>query len=147
MLNVPIQQLAHGLDLPLPSYATCGAAGMDLFAAISADIILGTGQRLVIPCGFALALPLGCEAQIRSRSGLALTSGIICLNAPGTIDSDYRGEVKVLLMNQGDEDFTVLPKMRIAQMVIGRYEQVQWEESSDLPSSERQASGFGSTGL
>ncbi len=145
-MKISIQKLSDGKDLPLPKYATVGSAGMDLMAAIDVDIILPVGERIVIPCGIAMALPVGYEAQIRPRSGLALKHGVTCLNAPGTIDSDYRGEIKVILINHGQEDFTITPAMRIAQMVIAKYESAKWELVEELTETERQDSGFGSTG-
>ena len=124
-LVVPIQTLSTLATLP--EYATPGAAGMDLSAAIDQPLTIEPGGRLLVPCGFAVALPHGFEAQVRPRSGLAVKHGIGVLNAPGTIDADYRGEVKVILINHGREPFTVTPGMRIAQMVVAAVEQVAWE--------------------
>lgn len=122
MLTLPVQILPHGKDLPLPSYATQQSAGMDLVAALDAPITLKAFERALIPTGLALALPKGFEAQIRPRSGLAAKQGITVLNTPGTIDADYRGEVKIILINLSSEPFTIERGMRIAQMVIARHE-------------------------
>ena len=145
-LRLPIMRLPHGLDLPLPAYATHGAAGMDLAAAVDRSVILGVGERQAIPTGFAMALPAGYEAQIRPRSGLALKHGVTVANAPGTIDSDYRGEVAILLVNLGDQDFTIERGTRIAQMVVAPVTQVTLNEVDTLEDSDRGAGGFGSTG-
>lgn len=144
MVQINLQILPHGRHLP--TYATPYSAGMDVCAAIDDQIILKPNQRRLIPCGFALALPEGFEAQIRPRSGLALNHGITVLNAPGTIDCDYRGEVGVILINMGEDDFTIMPDMRIAQMVIARYEQAQCVNVNSLNPTQRGAGGFGSTG-
>ena len=146
-MKVLIVKLPHGNDLPLPHYATAGSAGLDLLAAVSEEIELLPGQRIAVPTGIAIELPAGAEAQIRPRSGLALNHGITCLNAPGTIDSDYRGEIKAILINHGDTVFKISRGMKIAQMVIARYEQAVLYESESLSSSERGAGGFGSTGM
>jgi dUTP pyrophosphatase len=146
-VNVDIQRLPHAKDLPLPAYATEGSAGLDLLAANDTDIDLEPGARLAVPCGIALALPAGFEAQVRPRSGLALNHGISIVNAPGTVDSDYRGEVKVILVNLGDAPFKIARGMKIAQMVIARHERIVWTETAELPASVRGAGGFGSTGL
>jgi len=140
--------LPHNPDLPLPAYATPGAAGLDLCASVPADdpIILPPGERALIPTGFAMALPQGYEAQVRPRSGLALNYGITVLNSPGTIDSDYRGEVGVILLNTGKAAFTIVRGARIAQMVIASVMQPGLIEVSDLPETGRGAGGFGSTG-
>ncbi len=145
-IPVAITRLVHGADLPLPSPATEHAAGLDLCAAVSEDVVLEPGERALIPTGFAIALPLGFEAQVRPRSGLALKHGITLPNAPGTIDADYRGEVGVILANQGTEDFTVTRGMRIAQMVVAAVNTVRWQEVDDLAPSTRGDGGFGSTG-
>jgi dUTP pyrophosphatase len=145
-LNVPIQRLAGAEDLPLPKYATAQAAGMDLCAAVKADVVLAPGARAVIPTGYAIALPAGYEAQVRPRSGLAAKNGVTVLNTPGTIDSDYRGEIGVILINHGAETFTVTRGLRIAQMVIATYAAVSWTETATLPETHRGAGGFGSTG-
>lgn len=133
-------------DLPLPAYATDGAAGADLRAAIDEPVTLAPGQRAMIPTGIAFALPPGFECQVRPRSGLAARHGITMANAPGTIDEDYRGEVMVILLNLGSEPFTVERGMRIGQAVFARYERIVWEEVATLDGSERGAGGFGSTG-
>lgn len=131
---------------PCPAYATGQSAGMDLKANTDAPIVLEPLQRTMIPTGLFIALPAGFEAQVRPRSGLAAKHGITVLNTPGTIDADYRGEIKVILVNLSSEPFTIEPGERIAQMVIARYEQVQWEEVEQLDETERGAGGFGSTG-
>ena len=143
---VAIKRLPHNSDLPLPNYESALAAGMDLPAAIDGDLVLEPGQRDMVPTGLAIALPEGYEAQIRPRSGLAAGNGVTVLNTPGTVDADYRGEVKVILVNLGDEPFTVTRGMRIAQMVIAPVTQAMLEETEDLPETARGASGFGSTG-
>ena len=142
-------RLPHGTDLDLPSYETAGAAGMDLRAAVSADepMTLAPGKRALVPTGFIMEIPAGFEAQIRPRSGLAFKNGITCLNTPGTIDSDYRGEVKVLLINLGDDAFVIERGMRIAQMVIAPVTQVSVAEISEVSETKRGAGGFGSTGV
>lgn len=144
--RVSVKRLPHNEDLPLPSYESAGAAGMDLPAAVAADIILQPGERNLIPTGLAIALPNGYEAQIRPRSGLAARDGVTVLNTPGTVDADYRGEVKVILVNLGQEPFTVTRGVRIAQMVIAPVIQVAMEETATLPDTERGEGGFGSTG-
>lgn len=146
-MKLPIQKLPHALDLPLPCYATEGSAGLDLLAANDAPLTLAPGARLAVPCGVAFALPDGFEAQVRPRSGLALHHGITVLNAPGTIDSDYRGEVKAILVNLGDAPFEITRGMKIAQVVIARHEHVELVETGELPASQRGAGGFGSTGM
>lgn len=145
---IDIVRLAHNPDLPLPAYETSGAAGMDLRAAVPADspMTLHPGARVAVPTGLAFALPGGFEAQVRPRSGLALKSGITVANAPGTIDADYRGEVKVLLINLGEEDFVIRRGDRIAQLVIAPVVQTGWREVGSLDATDRGAGGFGSTG-
>ena len=145
-IRVAVTRLAHGRGLPLPAYATPGSAGVDLLAAVNATIVLAPGGRLLVPTGLAIALPPGTEAQIRPRSGLALRHGITCLNAPGTIDSDYRGEVGVILINHGAEPFTITRGMRIAQLVVAQLTQLDWHEVEILPTTMRGDGGFGSTG-
>lgn len=130
----------------LPSYETIASAGMDLRAHLEQSITLKPMERKLIPTGLSIELPAGYEAQVRPRSGLALKNGITLLNAPGTIDADYRGEIGVILANLSTEDFTIQPGDRIAQMVIAKYEQIQWEQVDDLSVTERGAGGFGSTG-
>jgi len=134
------------LDLPLPAYETEGAAGMDLRAAVESEVILGPGARAAIPTGIRVALPNGFEAQVRPRSGLARKHGIGMVNSPGTIDSDYRGEIQVLLVNHGDQDFAVRRGDRIAQLVVAPVARVAWQESDDLDDTERGSGGFGHTG-
>ena len=146
MTKVSIIKLDHAKDLPLPHYATAQSAGMDLAAAIEGDLVIKAGEMQIIPTGIALGLPGGTEAQIRPRSGLAAKNGITVLNTPGTIDADYRGELKVILINHGQIDFTITRGMRIAQMVIAKYEHVILEEANSLDETTRGASGFGSTG-
>ena len=146
-MKVSIVRLPHALDLPLPAYATEGSAGMDLLAAIPADIVLQPGARLLIPNGISIELPRGFEAQVRPRSGLAANHGLTVLNTPGTVDSDYRGELKTVLINLGDVPFTIARGMRIAQMVVARHERVEWAERSELTQTARGAGGHGSTGL
>ena len=131
---------------PTPSYATEKSAGMDLKADIKEPITLGSLERAMVPTGLYIALPDGTEAQVRPRSGLAAKFGISVLNAPGTIDADYRGEVKVILVNLSNESFTINPGERIAQMVVAKYEKVEWDEVEVLDETERGEGGFGSTG-
>lgn len=145
-LTVRVQRLPHGQDLPLPSYATAGAAGMDLLAAVAEPVTLQPGGRTVIPTGLCIALPPGYELQVRPRSGLALKHGIVLPNSPGTIDEDYRGEVGVIVLNAGETPFTVEHGMRIAQAVIAPVERVSWAECESLDETARGAGGFGSTG-
>jgi dUTP pyrophosphatase len=145
-LEVKIRRLPGGEDLPLPSYQSQDAVGMDLHAAVTADVTVAPGAVAAIPCGFAMALPPGYEAQVRPRSGLAAKHAISLANTPGTIDPDYRGEVKVLLINHGREPFTVTRGMRIAQMVVMPVPRVSWTEVKELPSTERGEGGFGHTG-
>ena len=147
MTRVEIVRLPHAADMPLPSYATEGSAGLDLLAAVDAEVELKPGARVLVPCGIAIALPPGFEAQVRPRSGLALHHGITLLNAPGTIDSDYRGEVKATLINHGEAVFRIARGMKIAQLIIARYETAELHEVDELPASERGAGGFGSTGF
>jgi len=146
-MKIILKRLPHGRDLALPHYATHGAAGLDLIAAVGEEIELLPGQRAAIPCGIAIELPHGYEAQVRPRSGLALNQGVTVLNAPGTIDSDYRGEVKAILINHGAEPYLVKRGAKIAQMVIARHEQAEIVESEELSGSARGAGGFGSTGV
>lgn len=146
-LPIAIRRLPHARDLPLPAYATADSAGLDLLAAIPGDIVLAPGARAMVPTGIALALPPGFEGQVRPRSGLAARHGVTVLNAPGTIDADYRGEVAAILVNLGTEPFTVTRGLRIAQLVVARHERVRWTETETLPESGRGEGGFGSTGL
>ncbi|HCR49767.1 MAG TPA: dUTP diphosphatase [Rhodothermales bacterium] len=146
---IPIEISPHGLDLPLPRYATSKSAGMDLLAAIPAEepVVLKPGERGLVPSGIKIALPDGYEAQIRPRSGLAFRFGVTVLNAPGTIDADYRGEVKVLLINLGEEPIIIHRGDRIAQMVIAPYIVVSWQPTSQLNETPRGEGGFGHTGI
>ncbi len=148
MIGVQITRLPHGQDLPLPSYQSALAAGMDLIAAVPADapLTLSPGARALVPTGIAIALPPGTEAQVRPRSGLAISHGLTVLNAPGTIDADYRGEIQVLLVNLGSEAVTVARGMRIAQIVIATLTRVQLLEVGTLDQTARGIGGFGSTG-
>ena len=146
-MMVPIQRLPHAQDLPLPVYATPGAAGLDLFAALDKELILAPGRHAAVPTGIAIALPEGFEAQVRPRSGLALRHGITVLNAPGTVDSDYRGEVTAILINLSSEPFAVARGMKIAQLVVAAHARVEWNETTSLNSTQRGSGGFGSTGL
>jgi dUTP pyrophosphatase len=144
---VPVLRLEHGRDLPLPAYATPAAAGLDLLAAVAQPLTLAPGARALVPTGIALALPPGLEAQVRPRSGLALKHGVTVLNAPGTIDADYRGEVGVILVNHGDSVFTIERGLRIAQLVVAPVARIAWAETGSLAETERGSGGFGSTGL
>ena len=146
VVSVAIQRLAHAEDLPLPAYQTQESAGMDLCAAVTADVVLTPGTHALIPTGYAIALPSGFEAQVRPRSGLAAKSGVTVLNSPGTIDADYRGEVSVILINHGHAPFTITRGMRIAQMIVAPVRTVMWQESETLPETGRGGGGFGSTG-
>ena len=144
MMEIDIRQLPHGEGLPLPAYETAGAAGMDLRAA--EDHVLKSGARFLMPTGISVALPHGYEAQVRPRSGLAVKHGVTVLNAPGTIDCDYRGEVKVPLINHGTDDFIISRGDRIAQMVIAPVTRISWRAVGTLDDTARGASGFGSSG-
>lgn len=145
-VSVAIRRLAHGEGLPLPSYATPGSAGLDLLAAVGDPVEIAPGRRALIPTGLAMELPEGYEAQIRPRSGLALKHGITVLNAPGTVDSDYRGEVSVLLVNLGDQSVRIARGERIAQMVVAPVTRVMFHEQSSLSDTVRGVGGYGSTG-
>lgn len=145
-IQVNIKVLPNAKGLELPKYATAQSAGADLLAAIDADITIKPGERKLVPTGLALGLPANYEAQVRPRSGLALKNGITVLNTPGTIDADYRGEVSVILINLGQEDFTVTRGMRIAQMIIAPVTQAEWNTVENLDETARGAGGFGSTG-
>src|SRR5437764_9203942 len=145
-VRIEVQRVGNrGEPLPLPSYATSGSSGLDLRADVA--VTLRPGQRALVPTGLALAVPAGHEAQVRPRSGLALRSGVTCLNTPGTIDSDYRGEVGVILVNFGKEAFPVRRGDRIAQLVLARVERAEVVESASLPATARGGGGFGHTGL
>lgn len=145
---MPIRRLPHAEGLPLPAYESDGAAGLDLLAALPAAsvLVLEPGARDLVPTGVCLALPTGFEAQVRPRSGLALKHGVTTLNTPGTIDSDYRGEIGVILINHGREPFEIRRGTRIAQLVVAQVERVVWTEHDQLEASARGAGGFGSTG-
>ncbi len=147
-ISVSIQRLPHAEGLELPAYATTHSAGMDLRAAVAEGepVRLDPGARALIPTGLQIALPDGCEGQVRPRSGLAVKHGVTVLNSPGTIDADYRGEVKVILFNAGEEPFTIRRGERIAQLVIARHARAAWEEREALEDTERGEGGFGSTG-
>jgi dUTP pyrophosphatase len=144
-VEIRIKRLNHGAGLPLPAYATAGAAGMDICAA--ENLSLRPGRRAGVATGFAFAIPQGYEVQVRPRSGLALKNGVTCLNTPGTIDCDYRGEVKVILINLGEEDFAINRGDRIAQLVVAPAPQALTLEVEDLDDTVRGAGGFGSTGV
>ena len=144
MITIKITRLPHAQDLPLPSYATEGAAGLDIVAA--QDFALGPGERMAVSTGFSMEIPQGFEVQVRPRSGLALKHGITCLNTPGTIDSDYRGEVKVILANLGSESFSAARGERIAQLVPAAVLRAEFEEVGELSGTSRGSGGFGSTG-
>jgi dUTP pyrophosphatase len=145
-INVPVKLLENFGDLQLPAYETLSSAGMDLRAAIDEPITLKPMERALVPTGFAFALPSGYEAQIRPRSGLAYKNGVTVLNTPGTIDADYRGEVKALLVNLGTEDFVIERGMRVAQMIIAPFTQGQFKVAANLDDTDRGEGGFGSTG-
>ena len=145
-VKVEIKRVRHGKAVvPLPRYMTEGSAGLDLAAVLEDDVVLAPLERALVPAGFALALPVGYEAQIRPRSGLALKQGVTLVNSPGTIDSDYRGEVQLAMINLGSEPVTIRHGDRIAQMVVQRVARVRWEEVDELPASARDAGGFGHT--
>jgi dUTP pyrophosphatase len=146
MVQVRVSRCSN-FPVPLPEYQTAGAAGFDLCAAIGEPLVLEPGERRLIPSGLRIALPRDCEAQVRPRSGLALKHGIGMVNSPGTIDSDYRGEIGVLLINHGREPFTIEPLARIAQVVIARVEHAAFEEVAELDATARGAGGYGSTGV
>ena len=144
-----IMRLPHGADLPLPAYQSALAAGLDLVAAVAKDgpVVIAPGERVLVPTGFAIALPPGCEGQVRPRSGLAARHGVTVLNSPGTIDADYRGELQVVLVNFGAEPFVVQRGMRIAQLVIAPIHRAKVVSCDQLELTERAAGGFGSTGV
>jgi dUTP pyrophosphatase len=145
-VKVKIKRMRHGkASVPLPRYMTEGSAGLDLAAAVEDEVVLAPLERALVPAGFALALPAGFEAQIRPRSGLALKQGVTVVNSPGTIDSDYRGEVQLAVINLGAEPVTIRHGDRIAQMVVQRVSRVRWDEVEELPGSARDAGGFGHT--
>ncbi|MCL2356217.1 MAG: dUTP diphosphatase [Defluviitaleaceae bacterium] len=146
-MNVLLVRTSDAQDLPVPARQTPQSSGVDLYAKITDKLVLKRGERILIPTGIRMALPLFYEAQIRSRSGLALNHGVVVLNSPGTVDADYRGELKVLLINHGNEDFEINRGDRIAQMVIARVEFAEFIETDDLPDTERGVGGYGSTGV
>ena len=146
-IKVAVQRLDHGKDLPLPEIQTDLSAGVDLPAAVDAPIVLAPGERCIVPTGLSIALPVGFEAQVRPRSGLAIKNGVTVLNSPGTIDADYRGEIGAIMINHGTEAFTIERGMRIAQMVVAPVVSIEWDETDMLPETARGASGFGSTGV
>jgi len=145
-LRIKIEQLPEAADLPLPSYMSSQAAGMDLYACVTEDVVIEKGNITLVPTGIKIALVEGYEAQIRPRSGLALKHGITLLNTPGTIDADYRGEIKIIMINVSDKPFIIQRGERIAQMVINKVEMIQWEPVTSLEISERGEGGFGHTG-
>jgi dUTP pyrophosphatase len=146
-IKISVQRLDHGRGLGLPAHATPASSGVDLAAAIDRPVTLEPGRHALIATGLAIAVPNGFEAQVRPRSGLALKHGVTVLNSPGTIDADYRGEIKVILINLGEEPFIIERGMRIAQLVIGRINPIAWQEVETLPDSDRGDGGFGSSGL
>ena len=145
-VDVKVIRLPHGADLPLPEYQSAQAAGLDLLAAVTTDVIIPPGQRALVPTGIAIALPAGSEAQVRPRSGLAARHGVTVLNSPGTVDADYRGEIQVILINHGDAPFVVQRGARIAQMIIAPVLHANLSESRELSDTQRGGGGFGSTG-
>lgn len=145
-MKVKLQRL-HSFDLPLPDYMTSGASGMDLYAAIDEDLVLKPGERALVPTGIALSIPPNYEAQLRPRSGLALKYGLTLLNTPGTIDADYRGEIKLIVINLGQEAYILKRGERLAQMVFARVETVEFIEVNELEESQRAQGGFGHTGV
>lgn len=145
-IKVYVEQTAESKDLPLPKYMSEQAAGLDLYAAVDAPMTLGKGEIKLVPTGLKIALPDSFEAQIRPRSGLAFKHGISLVNSPGTIDADYRGEIKIIMINFGEADFVINRGERIAQMVINRIEQIDWEVTTQLEETVRGAGGFGHTG-
>jgi dUTP pyrophosphatase len=147
VVEIPVIRLPHAGDIELPGYATAQSAGVDLAAAIDAPVTIRPGERAIIATGIAMALPIGFEAQVRPRSGLAARYGVTVLNSPGTIDSDYRGEIKVVLINLGQEPYIVEPKARIAQLVVATLTRLMWVPKDALLETERGDGGFGSTGF
>ena len=146
-LDVAVTRLDDAADLPLPAYATEGSSGLDLAASIAVPLTIAPGGRALVPTGIKIALPAGFEAQVRPRSGLAHRHGIGVLNAPGTVDADYRGEISVILVNLGADPFVVTRGMRIAQLVVAPVARIAWRETAELPETARGADGYGSTGL
>ena len=146
-VEIEVMRLAHAHDLALPDYATAAAAGADLLAAVDQDIELAPLERKIVPTGISIALPVGFEAQVRPRSGLAAKNGVTVVNSPGTVDADYRGEIGVILINLSKEPFRISRGMRIAQLVVARHARAVWREVSELDRTARGAGGFGSTGV
>ena len=146
-VEIRIRRLPHAEDLPLPAYATDGAAGADLCAAVESELILKPGERAAVPTGLVLEIPIGCEGQVRPRSGLAIKAGLTIVNAPGTIDSDFRGELKVLMINLGSDSVSIRNGDRIAQLLVAPVARASFIETEDLTASERGEGGFGSTGV
>lgn len=146
-MKIPIKRInLHDNKITLPKYATPGSAGMDLYADLQSDLILKPNDSYLFPTGIKIELPEGYEAQVRPRSGLAINHNIIVLNSPGTIDSDYRGEIKVILKNLGDKDFVVKNGDRIAQLIIASYVRIEWDEVENINDTKRGSGGFGHTG-
>jgi dUTP pyrophosphatase len=146
-VRIKVRRTRPSTDLPLPSYQTALSAGVDLLADVDSNLTLKPLDRAAVPTGLAIEMPPGCEGQVRPRSGLAIKHGVTCLNAPGTIDADYRGEVKVILINLGSEPFPIRRGMRIAQLVLARVERASWHEVPVLPETDRGEGGFGHTGV
>ena len=148
MINIEIQRLSHGKDIPLPNYSSENCSGLDLYAAIKNNIKIKNGEIVTIPTGIKIVLKKNLEAQVRPRSGLAANFGITVLNAPGTIDADYRGEIKIILINHGKKIFIIERGMRVAQLIISKIEKIKWNEKKKInQKTKRKESGFGSTGL
>ena len=148
MINIEIQRLSHGKDIPLPNYGSENCSGLDLYAAIKNKIKIKNGEIVIIPTGIKIGLKKNLEAQVRPRSGLAANFGITVLNTPGTIDADYRGEIKIILINHGKKIFIIERGMRVAQLIISKIEKIKWREKKKInQKTKRKESGFGSTGL
>ncbi len=148
MINIEIQRLSHGKDIPLPNYGSENCSGLDLYAAIKNKIKIKNGEIVIIPTGIKIGLKKNLEAQVRPRSGLAANFGITVLNTPGTIDADYRGEIKIILINHGKKVFVIERGMRVAQLIISKIEKIKWNEKKKInQKTKRKESGFGSTGL
>ena len=148
MINIEVQRLSHGKSIPLPSYSSENCSGLDLYAAIKNKIKIKNGEIVTIPTGIKIVLKKNLEAQVRPRSGLAANFGITVLNAPGTIDADYRGEIKIILINHGKKIFIIERGMRVAQLIISKIEKIKWNEKKKInQKTKRKESGFGSTGL
>ena len=148
MINIEIQRLSHGKNIPLPNYSSENCSGLDLYAAIKKNIKIKNGEIVTIPTGIKIGLKKNLEAQVRPRSGLAANFGITVLNTPGTIDADYRGEIKIILINHGKKIFIIERGMRVAQLIISKIEKIKWSEKKEInQKTKRKESGFGSTGL